>query len=216
MVGRGRGIDGLGGIGSLGGILLLGGVDWGSLVGDISDKAVVSVSGVGDSLDTAIGKVDPVRSSHVSGSILRLSSVERSLGVVISNSVLEGVGLRGLIVDLSLGVVSRGSVVDRGSMVGGGNLHDGSSVVGRGSVVDRGSMVSGGNLHDGSGVVGRGRGISTDRGSVVGNGATVVGSSLGGGNLMESLVVIGLSHGGVGSSESLGLVKSPGLSIGLK
>ena len=50
---------------------------------------------------------------------------------------------------------------------------------------------------------------------MVGNGSTVVGSSLGRGDLVESLVVIGLGHGGVGSSESLGLAQGPALFISL-
>ena len=66
-------------------------------------------------------------------------------------------------------------------------------------------MVGRGNLDDMGGVVGGGRGVSTDRGSVVGIGSTGVGSFLDRGDLVESLVVIGLGHGGVGSSESLGL-----------
>merc|ERR1712088_934005 len=37
-------------------LLGLWGVDWGSLVGDISDESVVVISGVGGGLDSAVGK----------------------------------------------------------------------------------------------------------------------------------------------------------------
>jgi len=63
-------------------------VDWGTFVFDISDESVVVVSGVGDSLDTSVGKVDLVRSSGYLA-IRGFLGVEVSLGVVISNSVLE-------------------------------------------------------------------------------------------------------------------------------
>ncbi len=51
----GRGVVGSGG--SLVGGLVLG-VDGGAVVLDVSDVAVVVVGGVGDGLDTAVGKVD--------------------------------------------------------------------------------------------------------------------------------------------------------------
>jgi hypothetical protein len=82
MVGRGRGGD----------IRLGFGVDWDSLVGDVSDISVVVVRGVLNMLGTTIGKSNIVRSRNNTGSISSLSSVEVSLGVVISNSVLVGVG----------------------------------------------------------------------------------------------------------------------------
>ena len=61
-------------------------VDWGSLVCDISDESVDVVSGVGDGLDTAIGKVDGVRSSHDSG-LGGLLGVEDGLAVVVGDGV---------------------------------------------------------------------------------------------------------------------------------
>ena len=63
-------------------------VDWGTFVFDISDESVVVVSGVGDSLDTSVGKVDLVRSRGYLA-IRGFLGVEVSLGVVIGNSVLE-------------------------------------------------------------------------------------------------------------------------------
>ena len=50
------------------------------------------VSSVSNVLSAAIREGNGVRSSHSSGSIRGLSSIEVSLGVVISNSVLVGVG----------------------------------------------------------------------------------------------------------------------------
>jgi len=63
-------------------------VYWGTFVFDISDETVVVVSGVGDSLDTSIGKVNLVGSSGYL-TVRGFLGVEVSLGVVISNSVLE-------------------------------------------------------------------------------------------------------------------------------
>ena len=95
MVGRGGG--GSVGWGGLVGLLL--GVDSGALVGDISDKSVISVAGVGHVLDSAIGKVDRVLTINNTVSIIVLSLVEGSSRVVIGNSVVESVcrGLREII-----------------------------------------------------------------------------------------------------------------------
>merc|ERR1712123_68934 len=57
-------------------------------------------------LGTAIGKSNIIRSRDNTGSISSLSSVEVSLGVVISNSVLVGVGL----INISWFNISWGSV----------------------------------------------------------------------------------------------------------
>merc|ERR1719297_615874 len=116
MVGRGGGVVGLG---------LR--VDSCSLVGHISDISVISVAGVLHVLDSAVRKGNRVGSGDVAGTIGLLLSVEVGLGVVISNSVGEGVGGDLIGVDLSLvgggrGVVSGGgvnSVVDRGHNHGG-------------------------------------------------------------------------------------------------
>merc|ERR1712027_167408 len=67
-------------------------VDSGSLVGDISNKSVIFIGGVLDVLDSAIGKSNRVRSSNIGSTIGLFLSVEAGLGVVISNSVGEGVG----------------------------------------------------------------------------------------------------------------------------
>ena len=72
-------------------------VVWDSFVGYISDETVVVISGVGDSLDTAIGKVYLVRSMYgfaVSG----FSSLEVGSRVVISYSIFESVWFWGFVV----------------------------------------------------------------------------------------------------------------------
>merc|ERR1719480_667367 len=67
-------------------------VDWDSLIGDISNISVVVVGGILDMLGAAIGKSNIVRSRNNTSSISSLGSIEVSLGVVISNSILVGVG----------------------------------------------------------------------------------------------------------------------------
>merc|ERR1711963_460997 len=68
-------------------------------------------------LDTSIGKSNRVGSGDVGGTIRLLSSVEVGLGVVISNSVGEGVG--GDLIGVLLGLVSW----SRG-VVGWSSLHN--------------------------------------------------------------------------------------------
>merc|ERR1712113_259128 len=100
MVGRGRGIGGS----------IRGSSD--SIISDISDISVVVVGGVLDMLGTAIRESNIIRSRNNTSSITRLSSVEVSLGVVISNSVLVGIGF--ISIGRLRGMVSRGSVDNRG------------------------------------------------------------------------------------------------------
>merc|ERR1719229_1062286 len=100
MVGRGGGIGG--------GIR----VSSDSIISDISDISVVVVGGVLDMLGSAIRKSDIIRSRNNTSSITGLSSVEVSLGVVISNPVLVGIGL--ISIGWLRGMVSRGSVDNRG------------------------------------------------------------------------------------------------------
>ena len=105
---RGRGVDSLSGV-------LNGG-----------DVAVGVVSGVGDSLDPAVGKRNRVRTADDTVGIASLSSVEVGLGVVVGNTVGVGVGLRGLLDDL-----------DDRSSVGRGSVHNGGGVD---DMMDRRSM----------------------------------------------------------------------------
>ena len=128
----GGGLVSGGGVGLVGGSGVVGlglilGVDRGAVVLDISDVAVVVVSGVGDSLDTAVGEVDLVRARNglaVSG----LLGVEVSAGVVVVDAVLVAVGLGALIVVSGgmRGVVGgRGRGVVGSRAVGDGDGHEG-------------------------------------------------------------------------------------------
>merc|ERR1719264_465261 len=119
------------------------GVDSLSRVGDVSNETVGVVGGVGDGLDPAVGEGDRVGAINVSTGITVLCGVEVGLGVVIGNTIGEGVWLRGLLGIFHRGVVGRcRGVVDRSR-----------SMVGRGSVVDRSrGMVD----NWGRGMVGRG------------------------------------------------------------
>ena len=91
-------------------------VDSGSLVGDISDVSVISVGGVLDVLDSAVGKSHGVSTLDITGTIGSLLSVEVGLGVVIGNGVGEGVG--GNLIGVLLGLVGGGGGVS------GGGLHN--------------------------------------------------------------------------------------------
>ena len=117
-----------------------------SFVGDISDKAIVSIGVVLDMLDTSIRKVDRVRSFHVAGSVTCLASAEHRLGVVVGHRVVVRVG-RDLVSVGRLGVVGGlcwGMVGRCRGMVGRGSF-DYRSVVCRSSLHHRG-MVSGRNF----------------------------------------------------------------------
>ena len=86
------------------------GVDGGTFVFDISDVTVVVVSGVGDGLDTTIGKSNLVRSGD-SLAVGGFLGVEVGARVVIGNSVLVGEGLgREFFYWVGFGVWSRGMV----------------------------------------------------------------------------------------------------------
>ena len=79
MVSWGRGID-RGWLVSWGWVVWLG--LWGlgsSLIGDISDKSIISIGGVLDSLDSAIGKSNRVRSLDIAVSIIGFLLVEVGL-----------------------------------------------------------------------------------------------------------------------------------------
>ena len=111
---RGRGVDGLSG------------------VGHVSNKAVGVVSVVGDGLDPAVGKRNSVRATNNAVGIARLLGVEVGLGVVVRDTIGEGVGLWGLLGVFHRGVVGRGrSMVD----------HRGRGMVGNRGMVSSGSSV---------------------------------------------------------------------------
>ena len=73
-------------------------VDWGTFVFDISNVTVVVVSSIGNSLDTAIGKGNLVRSSN-GFAISSFLSTEFSTRVAIVNTVLESIRLGGFVID---------------------------------------------------------------------------------------------------------------------
>ena len=105
--GRGRGVDSL------------------SRVGDVSNETVGVVGSVGDGLDPAVGEVDRVRSGHGTGAIVGFTLAESCAGVVVSDSVLIGVG--GGLSEVG-GSVAGNGVDDGGRVVlgsGGGNGHKG-------------------------------------------------------------------------------------------
>ena len=180
-----------------------------ALVGDIGNITGVVISVVVDMLGPAVGKSNRVGSSNVASSILGLNLVEGSLGVVISNSVLEGVWLWGLIIDLCMVSSLDRGVVGSGGMVGRGGM-DNRGVVGGRGMVSRGSMDDRGVVR-GRGMVGGGSMDSMSNGMS----SISVSSSAGRGDLMKSLVVVSLGNGGMAGSEGLGLSKVSHLSVSL-
>ena len=79
MVSWGRGVD-RGWLVSWGWVVWLGlWVLGSSLIGDISDKSIISIGGVLDSLDSAIGKSNRVRSLDIAVSIIGFLLVEVGL-----------------------------------------------------------------------------------------------------------------------------------------
>merc|ERR1712226_959638 len=105
----------------------------GTIVGDLGDIAVDRVRVVVHMLDPAVGKGNGVRALSVAGTVAALASVEVGVGVVVSDGVVVGVGGNLIGVHLSNGVGNRvGNSVDRG-------------VVSRGSMDNRGGVDSVGN-----------------------------------------------------------------------
>merc|ERR1719431_1088049 len=97
------------------------GVDRDSLVGHIGDINVVVVGGVLNVLGPAIGKSNRVATSDGAVGISGLGSIELGLGVVISNTILIGIGSGHLLLSgvVGGGMISRGSygVGDNGGSV---------------------------------------------------------------------------------------------------
>jgi len=212
--------------GLVGGLL---GVDSSSLVGDLSHVSVISVGGVGHLLDSAIGKSDSVGSLDIAGTIGSLLGVEVGLGIVISNSVGEGVG--GDLIGVLLSLVSRGGLVSRSGSVSWGGVDSVSNWSGVDSVSNHRSGVDSMSNHwsgvDSVSSVVQGsvdkRGVVGD--SVVDGGDRVEGedSSLANWNrlvgsngrldLSKTLGVVHLTHRGVSGTECLGLDQTPLLSM---
>merc|ERR1719471_899121 len=138
-----------------------GSIVWLSLVGHISDETIIVIGVVLDMLDSAGRKVDRVLTINNTISIIVLSLVEGSAGVVISDSVGVGVGgdlgqVVSNVSSLHWSVVS-GSSVDNWGMVGGGSVD---------SVVDWSVDSVGNNWGSVDGVVGEGGGVVEERSSV--------------------------------------------------
>ena len=85
MISRGSGVVGL--------VLR---VDTSSFIGDFSNISIITISGVGNMLSTTIGKSDRVPTTHYTSAITSLSSIEGSLGVVVSYGIFKGVWLGGV------------------------------------------------------------------------------------------------------------------------
>merc|ERR1712186_134810 len=175
-------------------------------------------------LDTAIRKSNRAGSLSIASTITSLSSVESSLGVVISNSVGIGVGRRLIRVSwlsISLhhrGMVGRGSVHHRG-MISWGSM-DNRGMVDNWSSMD--SMNNWGSMNKWSMMDNRSMDGMVD--SMV---DTMVSNRDDGGmsnsnrpvstngrlDLRKTLGIVYLRDRGVGSSESLGLNNTSLLSI---
>ena len=112
-----------------------------TVVGDLSDIAVDRVRVVVHVLDSAIRKGNRVGALSVTGTIAALSGVEVGVGVVVSDGVVVSVGGDLVRVHLGNSVGDRvGNSVNRG-VVSRGSVHNRGSVVdNRGSVNHRGGM----------------------------------------------------------------------------
>jgi len=178
-------------------------------------------------LGTAVRESHGVGSSSIASTITSLSSVESSLGVVISNSV--GVSVRRRLIRISwLGMVGRGMVDNRGmvsrssmdnrgvvdnwGMVSRGSVVDNRGVVSWGSMDNRGGMISW-SMVDNRGMISRGSMDSMDRCGMVSPTSNRSVSTVCWLHLRETLRVVYLRDRGVGSSESLGLHNASLLSI---
>jgi len=188
-VGNNGGMVSGGGVGDNGGSSIVGL----SLIGHISNIAIIVVGMVLDVLDPAVRKVDRVLAINNTGAIIVLSLLEGSSGVVISNSICVGVGrdLRQVISNIS-GVMGHRGVNHRG-VIGGGSMDSVSN--------DRGGM----------------HGVSN---SVMGKANSVVGergvdgvNSVGNNSISSVKSVGGISHDGGVGSEGLALGGGPVLSL---
>ena len=187
-------VDGGGGIG--GGSMDSLGVLGSSLVGHISNISIITIGGVGDMLDSAVRKSNRVGSLGIAGTIRGLLGVEVSLGVVIGNSV--GVGVGGNLIGVNLSLVGRGG-----------------GMVSRGSVDNRG-VISGGGVDGVSHNRGSVDGVSDDRSSVHGV-SHGVGDNRGVDGVSHGVDSVGSNHRGVdsvGQGSMDGVSNSHGGSVG--
>ena len=164
-----------------------------AVVGDLGHISVVVVDVVVHVLDPAVGKGNRVRTLTLASAIVRLSSVEVGVGVVIGDSVLVGVGGDLIRVHLSGGsVVGRGGVVDNR-----GGVHDWSGVVSRSSVDNGGGVVDGVVGNRGSVVS---RGVVDNRGSMMNSMVGDRGSMVGRGSMDDGSSVVGRSNNSVANT----------------
>merc|ERR1719318_19639 len=113
----------------------------GTIIGDLGDVAVDRVGVVVHVLDPAVGKGNRVRTLSVAGTVAALASVEVGVGVVVSDGVVVGVGGDLVGVHLSNSVGNRvGNSVDRGVVSRGGVNNRGSVVSHRGGMNKRGGV----------------------------------------------------------------------------
>ena len=84
------------------------GVDWGTFISDLSNESVLVVSMVGGGLDTTVRKSNHEATLDNTGGILSFCLLEVSLAVVIVDSILISIRLRGEL--LNWGIRSRGSI----------------------------------------------------------------------------------------------------------
>jgi hypothetical protein len=153
-------------------------------VGDLGDVAINVVGVVGDSLDTAVGKVHLVGALNNTGAIVALGLAEGSLGVVVGNPVVVGVGG-------DLGQISGSVASDRGGV--------GNSVDQRGSVDNRGMMDNRGSMDGMSEGVGNHRGSMDGMSEGVGNHRGGMDSMVGN-RVGKSMASVGNYWSGVGNS----------------
>ena len=92
----------------------------------IGNITIVMIGGVVNVLGSAIRKSNGIGSSHGAVDIGSFGGVEGSFGVVVMNTVLEGVGSRGLVLVGWSRVVRSGMVGSRGGMVRSGGRMVGS------------------------------------------------------------------------------------------
>merc|ERR1719480_189993 len=203
-----------------------------SLIGHISNIAIIVVGMVLDVLDPAVRKVDRVLAINNTGAIIVLSLLEGSSGVVISNSVCVGVGrdLRQVISNISgvmghRGVVSRGGVNHRG-VIGGGSMdsvsNDGGGMHGVSNSVMSNSVMGEANsvVGEANSVMGEANSVVGEANSVVGEADSVVGergvdgvNSVGNNSISSVKSVGGISHDSGVGSEGLALGGGPVLSL---
>jgi len=155
-------------------------------VGDLSNIAINVVGVVGDSLDTSVRKVDRVGALNNTCAIVALGLAEGSLGIVVGNPIVVGVGGH-----LSQIANNRGSV--------GNSVDNRGMVDNRGSVHNRGvdSMSEGGSVGNHRGGMDQGCGMCHSMAKTVSNnavGKTVVGNGVG-----ESRGSVGNYWSGVGN-----------------